>query len=607
MKNHKITRFTRLSALIIVLALAITSYCPGAGRTVKAAELANKALTTDSAAVTADQAEIRIGESYAIDPATLNVKKLGQDEADSEPEVILPSDKYDLDDIVRVSIFMEQASVVDAGYSLNNVAADREILTYREALKAAQIETVNRISEKLRYSIDVKWHLTLTANAVSAYVKYGDIVKIASVSGVKKVVLEAQYEPPKDVQPDGTASPLTANTSENMTGAQQAWEDGYTGAGSKIAIIDTGADTDHQSFNADAFDYAISTLGKTVTLMTSRDVDTIKSRLNGSGGKYLSSKIPFVYNYVDGNTTVDHVHDTEGEHGSHVAGIATANRYIKSGSSYVVASDTVGAVGMAPDAQLIIMKVFGAGGGAYDSDYMAAIDDAILLGCDAVNLSLGSSVQGFTFDSEYQNILNKLADKELNNKLVVSISAGNSYALTEYLETDLYIEDVHMHTGGSPGTYVNSLCVAAANNTLTTGCPLVFNGSQEVFYAESTEGDDGTAYTNHKMTTISGSYSYVYIDALGKASDYSAVNSAVSLSGKIVIVNRGELAFSDKGNNAKSYSPKAVVVANNDRGTILMNLSDFTGTFPMVSIKLDDALMIKQNASSSGTVNGQQL
>ena len=67
------------------------------------------------------------------------------------------------------------------------------------------------------------------------------------------------------------------------------------------------------------------------------------------------------------NTTVNHLSDTQGEHGSHVAGIAAANRYIKSGSSYVDALTSVYAVGMAPDAQLLVMKVFGSGGGAYDS------------------------------------------------------------------------------------------------------------------------------------------------------------------------------------------------------------------------------------------------
>ena len=49
--------------------------------------------------------------------------------------------------------------------------------------------------------------------------------------------------------------------------------------------------------------------------------------------------------------------------------------------------------GVAPDAQLLVMKVFGKNGGAYESDYMAAIEDAIVLGADVVNLSLGSATR----------------------------------------------------------------------------------------------------------------------------------------------------------------------------------------------------------------------
>ena len=71
--------------------------------------------------------------------------------------------------------------------------------------------------------------------------------------------------------------------------------------------------------------------------------------------------------YIDKDLDVTHDNDAQGEHGSHVAGIASANRYLKRGEEYVPAADTVGVVGDAPDAQLIVMKVFGNGGGAYDS------------------------------------------------------------------------------------------------------------------------------------------------------------------------------------------------------------------------------------------------
>lgn len=48
-------------------------------------------------------------------------------------------------------------------------------------------------------------------------------------------------------------------------------------------------------------------------------------------------------------------------------------------------------VGVAPDAQLVVMKVFDTNGGASMTDVTAALEDAILLGVDAANLSLGTS------------------------------------------------------------------------------------------------------------------------------------------------------------------------------------------------------------------------
>ena len=540
-------------------------------------------------------------EMEDLDPATLHVHKLGEVDEDEEAEGFDPAELEitDLNKIVRASIFLDGKSTIDMGYDTQNIAENSSATAYRNKLRKQQETMQAKIEAELGHELTVKWNLTLLANAISVEVPYKDIAVIRRMEGVKSVELETQYETPQDAEAD---HPNTANTSENMVGAKYAWNTlGYTGAGSRVAIIDTGLDTDHQSMNEDAFNHAIDLVraeGKTVTLMTSIP----STGLNGSGVS-KGAKIPYAYNYVDGNTTVNHESDTQGEHGSHVAGIAAANRFIKNGSNYVDAAETVGAVGMAPDAQILVMKVFGASGGAYDSDYFAALEDAIVLGCDAANLSLGSGAPGFTYSSSYQAKLNAFVNNTTNNHMVVSISAGNAYAFDDQNSTKLYAEDVHFHTGGSPGSFINSLAVAAAQNTLTEGTPLMFNGSQQVFYTEDTESSEGVAYTNPAMTTIAGTYSYVYIDALGEAADYQTVYSAVSLSGKIIIVNRGSLSFVEKGNNAASYSPKALIVANNAEGTIHMSLDDFTGTFPYVAITLKDANAIKA-ASTEATTGG---
>ena len=121
---------------------------------------------------------------------------------------------------------------------------------------------------------------------------------------------------------------------------------------------------------------------------------------------------------------------------------------------------------MAPDAQIITMKVFGKGGGAYDSDYMAAIEDAIVLGCDSVNLSLGSGNPGFARNTTYQEILDGLADSDT----MVVMSAGNSGHWAENSKVGtgyLYGDDVNFATSGSPGTYTNALNVASGASMLT--------------------------------------------------------------------------------------------------------------------------------------------
>ena len=110
-----------------------------------------------------------------------------------------------------------------------------------------------------------------------------------------------------------------------------------------------------------------------------------------AGQLYVNAKIPFGYNYIDKDLDITHDHDSAGEHGSHVEGIAAANAFLSNGGRLLLPCPGDGqGSGVAPDAQILTMKVFGKGGGAYDSDYMAAIEDAIILGCDSVNLSLGS-------------------------------------------------------------------------------------------------------------------------------------------------------------------------------------------------------------------------
>ena len=536
-------------------------------------------------------------EVYEIDPGLLNVAKYGETVEGGGDKIDVSKHSDDnkrgaapAGETVRVSIVLEDPSTLSL-FDVEEVAKNSKAISYRKSLLKDQKAIAKEIEKETGNDLDVVWNLTLAGNIISANVSSEDIELIENMEGVKSVEIETPFMPLED-----PADPNTSVTTQYMIGASQAWADGYTGAGSLVAIVDTGTNQDHISFSAEGLEYALEQIDGDVDLLTKEDIAAVKNQLNVSidvDRVYKNTKIPFAYNYRDRNYNTDHKNDTQGEHGSHVSGIAAANRFVKIDGEFEEAIETVYAVGVAPDAQILTLKVFGAGGGAYPSDYMVAIEDAIVLGADSINLSLGSGSAGFATDGAYKDIMDSL----VSSSSVVSISAGNAGAWTDNLPShyDLYAEDVSLDTGGSPGSYINALTVASADNIGASGTPLYFNGSQRVFFSETSSNGD-------YMASIGGDYEYVYIDAIGNAADYSTVNQSVSLAGKIVIINRGDISFYVKGNNAIAYNPAAVVVADNVYESLGgMNLDGYTGTFPMVMISKYDADALKVNGATAGS------
>ena len=511
--------------------------------------------------------------------------------------------KYADDEEVRVSIVLEDESTVEK-YGSVDIASNSSAISYRDELKEEQADVTKAIEAALDETLDVQWNLTLAANIISANVLYGQIETIEDVAGVEKVVIENRYEP-MVVDTDETSDPDMA-TSTIQTGSDIAWAAGYTGAGSKIAVVDTGIDYEHQSFSAAGYEYSIANLAgaagmsvdeykESIGVLTTDDIDAVLTQLNAyerkkgmtSDDLYVSSKIPFGFNYIDSNYTIDHVHDSQGEHGSHVEGIAAANKYIQNDDgTFSSALDTVKVQGVAPDAQLVVMKVFGAGGGAYDSDYMAAIEDAVILGCDSVNLSLGSGAPGFSRSDTYEDLLNTLTE----SGTVVSMSAGNSYNWPNSSVSGigyLYDDEVALQTNGSPGSYTNSLAVASIDNAGSTGYYFTVEG-ENIFYVE-------TSYTNAALTTLAGEQEYVFIDGVGQASDFEGID----VKGKVVFCSRGTTSFYQKAEAAVAAGAIATIIYNNQSGTINMDLSSYTKTAPCVSITQADGAYIKSVSTAS--------
>ena len=573
-------------------------------RTIAAVVAASIAIANVAIPVSANEA----GRSVDFWKTDLNVDlrpDLERPEAPEEPTI--PDDQ-----VVRVSIVLDEESTIDAGYEISTLSVDPLAIAYRDDLKVKQ-ETLETKIERQALDgkeLDVVWNLTLAANLISANVEYGQIDDIKAVPGVKDVVIEMQYEPAEVTAADKP----NMGTSSGMIGSGVAYQGGYTGAGSKVAIIDTGIDSDHQSFDAGAFEYSLDKLGYEGDLLEKSDLtEELLEQLNiyayggiDAGRLYVSSKIPFAYNYVDHGYDITHDNDTQGEHGSHVTGISAANAYIPNGSGYTPALTSVLTQGVAPDAQIITMKVFGKGGGAYDSDYMAAIEDAIVLGADSINLSLGSSVAGMGHSDLYGDVMDSLTE----NGAVVTISAGNNGYWAEnsksvgiFDDPDfgpspdyagyLYGDDVNFTTAGSPGTYTNALTIASVDNDGFTG-EFLQVGGDIIFYTQS------SGYKNPPYSIYAGkTFKYVVMDSIGTVEDFESVADLID--GNIAVCYRGEISFSEKADAAWANGAAGVIVINNQPGTINMDLSDYTGDVPVVSITYADGEILWDAATASGT------
>ena len=499
--------------------------------------------------------------------------------------------EYQDDDRVTVIVELEGESLLDVALmdsgtgsielfsaSAKGQKLERDLLAQHAKVRG-QIQAFEGGTGMIAFGksgVSEGYDYTTVLNGFSMEMRYGDIKRARALSGVKNVFVAATFALP-ETKFEGIE--LSMFDSVDMVGASDAWDLSYDGSGMAVAILDTGLDTDHEAFSSavttpDALKYSKSAMEALVA------GSTLASEVTGSE-TYVSEKVPYAYDYADGDTNVN----GDISHGTHVAG--------------TIAADCDNLRGVAPKAQLMIMKVFGDGAGSTSDDIiLAGLDDAVKLGADAINMSLGSTA-GFS-DSRTETVDN--AYSRCNDAgISLMVAAGNEYfsAYGSHYGNNLPLtSSPDTATVASPSTVDAALSIASVQNAKVKSMYFML-GDEKIPYANAVNADTQSSY-DAAAALVGGSgthtNSYVVIPGVGTAQDYSGI----SAEGRIALVARGETTFSEKAANAKAAGATAIIIYNNAAGGITPALSE--DTIPTVGISKADGEKLISAANKTITI-----
>jgi serine protease len=258
-------------------------------------------------------------------------------------------------------------------------------------------------------------------------------------------------------------------------------------------------------------------------------------------------------------------------HGTHVAGTVAG-----------------AATGVAPDsASLHIVKVFNGADCAwtFSSSLVTALNQCEAAGAKIVSMSLGGSLKNRTEDTAFA---------AANNRGVLSIAAAGNGGNTKL---------------SYPAGYASVVSVAAidSNRALATfsqrnsdvelAAPGVSVKSSYPFEASVSVGSQKFHGAN-----IEGA---PFLDGSGAIVDGGRCATTGAFAGKVVLCERGDIAFVDKVNNVVASGGVGAVIYNNVPGGFSGTLgTGVTSSIPAISLSQEDGLLIRSTLlGASGLVH----
>lgn len=375
-----------------------------------------------------------------------------------------------------------------------------------------------------------------TFNGVAMNVRGIDIPMLLESEVVKSIWKD------EDVRIDPSIKKSKSNinssrmiSSTPLIGVDKLREEGITGKGIKVGVIDTGIDYNHpdlkDNYKAGGYDFV------------DNDDDPMETTYND----WLNSGEPEKDDWGNSYYT---------SHGTHVSGTIGANGK-NTESEFAV-------TGIAPEAELYGYRVLGPYGVGASSDIIAAIEQSVKDGMDVINLSLGITTPSPLYPSSIA----------CNNAAIAGVvpvvANGNA--------------GPGMGTLGSPGTSPLAISVGASTTNISIDKFKITMPNNEFIEGEL------IARTFDSMEDVVGnSYEIVY-GGYGFEDELSELD----VDGKVLFVDRGNIPFSDKFINAKSAGAVALIIANDVDGEIGLYFGEGTDRVIGIGISRDNGQILKE-------------
>ena len=381
-------------------------------------------------------------------------------------------------------------------------------------------------------------------NGFSIEVQPRDRAKLAQLPGVKAMYPVELIHMPTAERSAGAAPDLA--TAISMTGADIAQSQlGLTGAGIKVAVMDTGIDVNHPDFG-----------GNGVAELDSPSFyghPRIKYGYDFVGNAFNADPSSASYNPIP---SPDDNPDDCGGHGTHVAGIVGANNTVK---------------GVAPDVTFGAYRVFGCAGSTTADIMIAAMERALADGMHVLNMSIGSAYQWPQYPTAVA------ASRLVNKGMVVVASIGNSGANGIY-------------SAGAPGLGEKVIGVASFDNMIAT---------QNAFRVDP--GNTLVGFNSATGAPVPPTNGSAPISAPSQVLGCNAADFAGFPAGHVALISRGTCTFAVKSLNAMAAGASAVILYNNAAGALNPTVEGFGVTIPVVAITQAAGLAIAATPAATLT------